>query len=76
MNDPVAWIDAVTAGLVWLLIGSIIWMLMFSAGIVTQSRREASNFAIVLVSAGVIIAWPLVVLVFIGGVLSAARRVR
>lgn len=58
----------------WILIGSLVWCALYLAGIIQQTlrrRRYSSRLGIVLASIGVIVGWPVVVGVFLSGVLSS-----
>jgi hypothetical protein len=74
--------DLVNYAFAYVLIGAVIWMLMFSAGLITETLQKriaagdaAPHFALVLASVAVVVAWPLMVIVFVHGMWTGALRV-
>jgi len=59
--------DVVTCALVYLAIGSIVWMLLYGLGIVQEAyaKRRDPRLAIVFASFAVIVGWPFVAWVFV-----------
>lgn len=68
--------DVVTCGLVYLAIGSIVWLALYHQGIVQEAyeKRRDPKLAIVFASIGVVCGWPLIVMVFFAGVIEGWRR--
>jgi hypothetical protein len=68
--------DVVTCGLVYLAVGSIVWMALYGAGLVQEAyaKRRDPKLAILLASIGVIVGWPMVAWVFLAGLIEGARR--
>lgn len=66
-DDLVNWVFA------WVLVGAVIWMLMYSGGLIRQALGTATRTVVVLVSIGSIIGWPVIVGVFFAGMWSGWR---
>lgn len=66
--------DAVTVVLVYLAIGALVWVALYSAGLIQQACAENSRAAVVLVSIGVFVGWPVLAFVFGAGLLQGMRR--
>ncbi|EJN14711.1 hypothetical protein PMI42_01684 [Bradyrhizobium sp. YR681] len=68
-------VDLVNWAFAYVLIGTVIWMLLFSAGAMDKAFRY-SAVVCVLVSAGAIFAWPMLAVVFFAGMWQAMQRRR
>lgn len=69
--------DAVSWAFVYVLIGAVIWMLMFSAGLIKEAWGRASGIGVLLASIGAVVAWPVIVWTFAIGLINGHReRVR
>ncbi|MDI1265004.1 MAG: hypothetical protein PS018_17275 [bacterium] len=68
--------DAVTCCLVWLTIGSIVWLALYYQGILTEAyaKRQRVTLSIVFASFAVIVGWPFVAWVFLSSVIEGRRR--
>jgi len=68
--------DVVTCLLVYLAIGSIVWLALYHQGIIAEAyaKRRNPTLAIVFASFAVIVGWPFVARVFFAGILKRARR--
>jgi hypothetical protein len=71
--------NLVTAALVYLSLGSLVWVALYSAGMIQETYRKRSKpkIAITLASIGVVCGWPVVGFVFFAGIFSGlAERAR
>lgn len=68
--------DVVTCCLVYLAIGSIVWLALYHQGIVQEAyeKRRDPRLAIVFASFAVVVGWPFVAWVFFAGVIEGRRR--
>ncbi|WP_445222217.1 hypothetical protein ACKWRH_21415 [Bradyrhizobium sp. Pa8] len=66
-DDLVNWVFA------YMLIGAVIWMLMYSAGLIHKAWGTVSHAAVVFASIAAIIGWPVIVFAFFAGVWSGRR---
>lgn len=57
----------------YVLIGSVIWALMYAGGLMEKAFQH-SHTACVLVSIGSIFGWPVLVCVFVAGMVQGARQ--
>lgn len=58
----------ITAVLVYLLIGSLVWLALYCAGIIQGAYRNRPDrkVAVTLASLGVVLGWPLFAAMFLG----------
>lgn len=70
--------DAVTCILVYLAIGSIVWLAMYHQGIISEAyaKRRDPQLAIVFASVAVIVGWPIVAWAFFAGIIEGQKARR
>lgn len=68
--------DVVTCMLVYTAIGSLVWVALYSAGIIqkTCANLKHSRFSIVLASIATVIGWPVFGWVFAAGLIESRRQ--
>jgi hypothetical protein len=66
--------DLVNWAFAWLLTGAVLWALMYAGGLIEEAIGNASRPAKVMVAIGAIVGWPIIVVVFIAGIIHGVRR--
>ena len=57
----------------YVLVGAVLWMLMYAGGLIDEALGKASRSAKALVSVGAIVGWPVIVVVFVKGYVDGVR---
>lgn len=65
--------DLINWGLAYILVGAVIWALMYAASIVDDALGNARRLVKVLVCLGAIVGWPVLFGVFVAGYINGAR---
>ncbi|MCS3725467.1 hypothetical protein [Bradyrhizobium betae] len=65
--------DLVNWGFAYVLIGAVMWALMYAGGLIEEALGKASRSSRAIVSIGAIAGWPVIVLVFVAGYINGAR---
>lgn len=65
--------DLVNWTFVWVLIGAVIWALMYAGGLIEEALGNASRPTRLMVLIGAVVGWPVLVCVFVAGYISGVR---